>query len=104
MREVARAGEELEPARGDRRVRGVRVRDRDDSVLLAPHDHRRHLGGEVETVGGAHALAARVDDGAQRVNEGAAAVRVAERGVAAPDLLEVRSEERRVGKGGRYGW
>src|SRR2546427_365534 len=89
MREVAGVREELEPAPGDRRVRGMRVRGRDHLVALAPHDHGGQLGGEVQAVGGVHALAPRVDDGAQRVDERLAAVRVAERGVALPDLLQV---------------
>src|SRR3954453_17137393 len=61
VREVARALEHLEPAPGDRRVRGAAVVDRDDRVSLAPHDERREVGGEVQPAGRRDALAARVD-------------------------------------------
>ena len=45
--------------------------DGDHLVAVAPDDQRGHLVGEVEAVAGAHALAGDVDDGADRVDEGA---------------------------------
>ena len=56
---------------------------------LAPHDEQRQVGGEVEAIERAHALAARADDGAQRVEEGQARLAVAEVGHAAPHLGHV---------------
>ena len=51
-REVPGAGEHLEAAVGHQLVRAAPMGERDDGVLLAPDEHRGHLGREVEAVRG----------------------------------------------------
>src|SRR5438309_1962211 len=68
-------------------VVGVRVGNRDDAVAITPHDQRGNFGGEVETVAGAHPLAAHVDHRSNRVHECHLATDFGQSGVAAPDLL-----------------
>ncbi len=72
------------------RDRGVRVRDRDDVVAVAPHDQRGDSLGEVEAVACAHGLPARVDHRAHGADEGVAVGRLGERRVGAPNLGDVR--------------
>ena len=54
-----------------------------------PQDQRRHHRGQVEPVGGADALAQRVEHRAEGMQEGLASAAVAERGVAARHLRQV---------------
>src|SRR6478672_4104258 len=60
VREVPGPLEHLEPAAGDRLLCCHAVLDGDDPVVLAPHDQGRELGGEVEPVDRADALASAV--------------------------------------------
>ena len=57
LREVARLLEDLQPARRHPLVHGIRMRDRDDAVALAPDDQERRLLREVEPVVRADPLA-----------------------------------------------
>jgi hypothetical protein len=66
---VPGTGEDLEPAARDRLVRGAAVARRDDAVAFAPDDQRGQLTREVQAIARAHALSARVDHGADRVQE-----------------------------------
>ena len=67
----------------------MRVAHGNQRVVLAPDDERRQLRGQVEPVGGAHALAAQVDDPPHRVQERPPGLGLLERDEAAPRLLEV---------------
>ena len=78
-----------ELAAGHRLVGGVAVADRDDRVVLAPHDQRRQQGGEAEPVLRADALAAGLDHGPHGVQERLARARVVERLEAAAEHLDV---------------
>ena len=78
--------DDLKPASRDCRVRCMGVLDGDDAIFRTPDDERRHPGGQVELIGRAHRLTTRVDDGAQRAQEGATRVDVPERSVAPPEL------------------
>ena len=78
--------DDLEPAPRDCRVRGMGVLDGNDAIFRTPDDERRHPGGQVELIGRAHRLTTRVDDGAQRAQEGATRLDVPERSVAPPEL------------------
>jgi hypothetical protein len=69
VREVPGVGEDLELAAGECAMGGIRVPDRDDPVLLAPHDQGRETGSEVAAVEHRDDLAAAVDSGAQRPQE-----------------------------------
>src|SRR5579875_128459 len=60
-------------------------------ISLPPHDQHRQVFSEVEAVPGVDVLAAGVNDGAQRRQEGCAASRVGEGGISARDLAEVRA-------------
>ena len=69
VRHVTGVREDLEAAPGHRVVRCRAVTRRDDRVLLTPDDQRRQQARELEAVVGADALAARLDDRADRVQE-----------------------------------
>src|SRR2546421_4906 len=69
--------------------RGGAVGGRDRVVALAPDDQRRHAREQVQAVGGADALAARVDDRAQRVHERPPRPWLLERAQRAGDGLQV---------------
>ena len=91
-----------EVAVGDRVVGGAPVLDRDRVVALAPDDERRHPLEQVEAVDGADALAAHVDDRAQRLQEGAPRAGLGERAQRAGDDLpwragRARARRRRAG-------
>ncbi len=86
VREVAGAFEDLELAAGHRGVRLATVRGGDDAVAGSPDDQRRHRLGQVEPVAGGDPLPGGIEDGAHRVDEGAAGLAVGERRVAAGDL------------------
>jgi len=87
LREVADPVEDLEAAPRDRIVRPMRMVDRDDRVAGAPDDERGKLGGELQPVVGADALAADADHGTERPKKSRPAVRIGQRVVAAADLL-----------------
>src|SRR5688572_25322114 len=91
MREVARPFKDLEPAARDRLVRRVAVRDGDERILVAPDDKGRNLGGEIQAVGRARALAADVDDRTKRAHECGSGFGVPEREVATQYLARGRS-------------
>ena len=91
LRQVAGPVEDLQAAAGDGLVGVLAVADGDDRVTRTPDDEDGYALGEVEPVAGVDALTAYADDRAQRGEEGGAAARVGERGVAASDLGDVRS-------------
>ena len=84
--EVTGTPDDLETAPGDGLVSGVGVLDRDDPVAVPPDDQGGDMGGEVEPVGGAHRLAARVDDGPDGAHERLPVGRLRQRRVRAPRL------------------
>lgn len=87
--EVARPGENLQTAPGHGPVGVAAMFYRDHGVPSSPDDQARHLAREVEPVARAHTLSERVNHRTQRVQEGATAPSVAERGIPASDLGEV---------------
>ena len=66
---MAGAIEDLEPAVRDQAMGPLAVRRRNHPVAASPHDQQRQLRRQIEPVGGAHALAARIDAGPQRLDE-----------------------------------
>ena len=62
VRKVAHAFEDLEPAARDRFVRRVRLGDRDDAVVVAPHDQRRKRRRQIQAIAGADTLPRHIDD------------------------------------------
>lgn len=90
VRKMSRVVEYLEAASGNGLVGRVGVVDRNERVPPAPDEERRDQGGEIQAIDGADCLPTRIDDRAERPEEGPAGVGGGERGVAPPDLLHDR--------------
>src|SRR4051794_7386088 len=84
------AVEDLEAAARHLLVRLLPVGCRDDRIAPPPDDHRRYEGGEMQPVGRADPLPARVDDRPDGVDERAASSRVGERAEGLEHLRDVR--------------
>ena len=89
---MARVLEDLDGAAGHRLVCDLGVVRGDERVAPSPDHERRQHAGQIEPVGGAHALAARVDHGAQRVEEGLPRPGVAERRVPGGHLGDIGTD------------
>jgi len=86
---MTRARENLEAAGGHSFVGPMGMAHRDQRILLTPNDERRYARGEVKLVGGADALASRIDDGPDSMEECAARIGLLERTEASPGLGQV---------------
>jgi ketosteroid isomerase-like protein len=91
VRIVAYSGKDLESASGHCLVGSMCVRNGDQGIFLAPDDHRRQLGGEIESVIGAYALTSEVDQASHGLEERPASLGFLERDERAPHLTEIRA-------------
>ena len=81
--------EDLEAAGRDQLMGGVRVLDGDHSVLVAPHDERGHVRGEIEAVAGVHDLTTRLDHAPHGAHERGSVLRAGQRRIGPPELRQL---------------
>src|SRR5688500_4409433 len=83
--------DQLEPAFGHGVMRHLAVVGRDDRIVLTPDDEGRQRLRQVQTIKPGDSLAHRVDYRPDRVKKCCACLSVAERGIAASPLGDVRA-------------